>query len=219
MTAALGDLQCHVYSAIQMDSEAAAISIGTSAQLSYIDVECGRLPLSSPVESWPYFNRRHVIVAASLNGGNVLAKFVDMLRDWVSSMGLTAPTRDSIFESFRREGREAARAGSMKVNPRLFGERHCPRELASITNVGPDDLSISSVFEAICSGLIGNLESMVSRRQLTSAGIRRIVGCGKALRENAVLQRAVEDCFGLPFVLRAESDAAHGAALISANSQ
>jgi len=42
---------------------------------------------SSPVEHVPFFGGRYLSETASLNGGNVLAAFVNMLRDWFSEFG------------------------------------------------------------------------------------------------------------------------------------
>ena len=45
---------------------------------------------SSPAEYVPFFTGRYLSETASLNGGNVLAAFVDMLRDWFREFGLYA---------------------------------------------------------------------------------------------------------------------------------
>jgi len=43
---------------------------------------------SSAVEIVPFFAGRYLSETASLNGGNVLAAFVNMLRDWFREFGL-----------------------------------------------------------------------------------------------------------------------------------
>lgn len=42
---------------------------------------------SSAVTYFPYFNGDYLAVAASLNGGNVLATFVDMVSQWMEELG------------------------------------------------------------------------------------------------------------------------------------
>lgn len=42
---------------------------------------------SSAVTYFPYFNGDYLAVAASLNGGNVLATFVDMVSRWMEELG------------------------------------------------------------------------------------------------------------------------------------
>lgn len=42
---------------------------------------------TAPVTYFPYFDRTYLAVAASLNGGNVLATFVHMLVQWMAHLG------------------------------------------------------------------------------------------------------------------------------------
>lgn len=42
---------------------------------------------SQPIQYFPYFGGKYIAVAASLNGGNVLSKFVDMLVSWSNDFG------------------------------------------------------------------------------------------------------------------------------------
>ena len=96
ITCGLGDLQCSIFSIIGMDkADVAVCNISTSAQLSYIMPE-GYSPREAqkfdPVEYFPYFENRYIAVAASLNGGNVLSKFVKNLRQWSHELGFAIPT-------------------------------------------------------------------------------------------------------------------------------
>ena len=66
------------------------MNLSTSAQLSFLLPENFKPPPSmstDPVEYFPYFNGRYLAVAASLNGGNVLAAFVKMLQQWTHELG------------------------------------------------------------------------------------------------------------------------------------
>ena len=45
----------------------------------------------APVAYFPYFDRTYLAVAASLNGGNVLATFVHMLVQWMADLGKGGP--------------------------------------------------------------------------------------------------------------------------------
>lgn len=67
------------------------LNISTSAQLS-ISMPPGFQPPdmpdpSSAVTYFPYFNGDYLAVAASLNGGNVVATFVDMVAQWTEELG------------------------------------------------------------------------------------------------------------------------------------
>lgn len=43
---------------------------------------------TSPIAYFPYFEDTYLAVAASLNGGNVLATFVEMLAVWMRDLGV-----------------------------------------------------------------------------------------------------------------------------------
>ena len=70
-----------------------AINVGTSCQFTFLLPE-GFIPSadsidkSTPVKYVPFFAGRYLWETASLNGGNVLAAFVNMLRDWFREFGL-----------------------------------------------------------------------------------------------------------------------------------
>ena len=68
------------------------INVGTSSQFTFLMPErftpsADNIDKSSPVEYVPFFAGRYLSETASLNGGNVLAAFVDMLRDWLREFG------------------------------------------------------------------------------------------------------------------------------------
>ncbi|KAH7957838.1 hypothetical protein HPB52_023238 [Rhipicephalus sanguineus] len=100
------------------------------------------------------------------------------------------------------------------VTPTVFGERHMPGARASVSGIGPQSaLSLGSVLRALCQGLARNLHTMMPGEMLERAGVRRIVGTGKALTRNVCLQQAVHDVYGIPLELGGKGDAALGAAL------
>lgn len=66
------------------------INMGTSCQLAFPEF-LATVPSSpdpsSPVQYFPYFNNQYLAVAASLNGGNVLSHFVNMIQNWMGYLG------------------------------------------------------------------------------------------------------------------------------------
>ena len=68
------------------------INVGTSSQFTFLMPE-GFIPSrdsidkSSLAEIVPFFAGRYLSETASLNGGNVLAAFANMLRDWFTEFG------------------------------------------------------------------------------------------------------------------------------------
>lgn len=72
------------------------INVSTSAQVCFaLPYNFNQLPIinedsrtsSETVEYFPYFDGQYLAVAASLNGGNVLAAFVDTMRQWTATLG------------------------------------------------------------------------------------------------------------------------------------
>lgn len=68
------------------------LNVSTSAQLTYAmpaDFKPPDCPQpASAISYFPYFDDMYLAVAASLNGGNVLATFVEMLTGWMNELGM-----------------------------------------------------------------------------------------------------------------------------------
>ncbi|XP_015262370.1 PREDICTED: sedoheptulokinase [Gekko japonicus] len=213
--AALGDCQCSVYSCMP-ESTDAVLNIGTSAQLTVLapfGFHPGESPdPRSPVTYFPYFDSRYLAVAASLNGGNVLATFVDMLVEWIAELGLEVP-RSLLYPRMIQAA--LARADTaLSVCPTVFGERHRPEQRGSVTHIAASDLSLGHVTRALCHGVVQNLHSMMSSQRLGEAGAKRILASGSALSRNEVLRQEVERTYPFPVVYGKDMDAAVGAALV-----
>ncbi|XP_067120605.1 sedoheptulokinase-like [Centruroides vittatus] len=213
--AAWGDLQSSVVCSMANETDA-VLNISTSAQLSFIKPEDFQPTLSqssSAIEYFPYFNGRYLAVAASLNGGNVLAVFVRMLQQWTHELGLGVP-ESKIWERIQDTAIDDANAESeMVIVPTLFGERHLPEDRALVSHIDPLCLTLGKVSRALCKGVVRNLHSMMSKEELVEAGIERIVCNGMALIKNSVLRREVESHYSLPVEYKNDADAAYGTAL------
>ncbi|KAG8185001.1 hypothetical protein JTE90_017027 [Oedothorax gibbosus] len=214
--AALGDLQCSVFSSMETEHDA-VMNLSTSAQLSILLPEGFKPPPSvstAPVEYFPYFKGRYLAVAASLNGGNVLAAFVKMLQQWTHELGLGVP-ESKIWERITALAQDDSSADTeMCVVPMLFGERHLDEhQRALVSNIHPHSLGLGRVARALFRGLIANIREMMPREILLEHGITRIMGSGTALTKNPVLQRELEQQYDLPVVYGTSTDAAVGVAL------
>uniref|UniRef100_A0A1A7WZC1 Sedoheptulokinase n=1 Tax=Iconisemion striatum TaxID=60296 RepID=A0A1A7WZC1_9TELE len=101
--AAMGDFQCSVYSCISAPTDA-VLNISTSAQLTFSMPADFTPPDSAQLESsisyFPYFNSSYLAVAASLNGGNVLATFVETLTSWMGELGMYCCKKFHCFQPF-----------------------------------------------------------------------------------------------------------------------
>ncbi|XP_063536912.1 sedoheptulokinase-like [Cydia strobilella] len=211
VSAALGDLQCSILATLENNQDA-VLNISTSAQLAIIANSITDLGCST-VEHLPYFGNTYLVVAASLNGGNVLATFVKMLQQWMLEFGFPIP-QSKLWEKLITISSAAPPPTSeMKIIPHLLGERHAPTAKVSVADIDLSNIHLASVFRSLCDSLIQNLHSMMPKEILRNANIKRIVGNGSGLSRNVVLQRAVEHYYSLPLEFTSGGDAAKGAAV------
>ncbi|XP_077403797.1 sedoheptulokinase isoform X2 [Vanacampus margaritifer] len=213
--AALGDFQCAVYSCLNAQTDA-VLNISTSAQLSLAMPADFKPPDSPQPESsvafFPYFGSSYLAVAAALNGGNVLATFVEMLTGWMRELGVEL-SEQSLYEKMISCARNQE-ISDLTVSPTILGERHDPFTLGQVTNISARNLSLGHVTRALCRGILENLASMMPPERLQQAGVNRIVGSGSALARNEVLRQEVERVFAQPVVYGPNADSAVGVASV-----
>lgn len=215
VSAALGDLQCSFLATLESRKDA-VLNISTSAQLGFV-VDTISNTNCVTIEYLPYFNNTYLAVAASLNGGNVLATFVKMLQQWILEFGFSVP-QSKVWEKLIAVGSNVKDVPSgMDIKPHLLGERHAPTSKASVENIDLSNIQLGQVFKSLCESIIQNLHSMMSKDELQKANIKRIVGNGSGLSRNAVLQKAVEHYYSLPLEFTSGGDAAKGAAIAVVN--
>ncbi|XP_071447302.1 sedoheptulokinase-like isoform X2 [Hetaerina americana] len=238
--AALGDLPCSVLATLVSETDA-VMNVSTSAQLAFVmpegfhpaplsTLEEGSTGSSEMVEYFPYFGGRYLSVAASMNGGNVLAAYVAALQRWVGELsgGKHGVPQAKVWECILKLGEaEEGASSTMKIQPLLFGERHCPEHRACIEGIGPSSLGLGPITKALCVGLVDNIHRMMPKEKLLSSGIKRLLGVGSALARNKVLQSCVKERYEqvvkgsdgeqieshLEVIFTSAGDAACGAAL------
>ncbi|XP_073171691.1 sedoheptulokinase isoform X2 [Lepidochelys kempii] len=182
---ALGDFQCSVYSCMTERTDA-VLNISTSAQLT-VPMPLGFQPPETPdsLSAVAYF--------PYFDG-------YDVLESRVYTQMINAAL--------------AQNATRLSICPTVFGERHMPEQLASVTSIAASELSLGHVTRALCHGIIQNLHSMLPFQHLKEAGVKRILGSGSALSRNDVLKQEVEKTFPLPVIYGKDVDAAVGAAMV-----
>ncbi|XP_028278384.1 sedoheptulokinase [Parambassis ranga] len=212
---ALGDFQCSVYSCMSVRTDA-VLNISTSAQLTFAMPADFRPPDSpqsaSSISYFPYFDSSYLAVAASLNGGNVLSTFVEMLTGWMKELG--AELSDSCLYEKLISCALKQETSDLIMSPTLLGERHNPIRLGQVTNISASNLSLGHVTRALCHGVLNNISSMMPVEQLQRAGVSRIVGSGSALARNEVLRQEVEKAFPQQVVYGQNVDSAVGVAMV-----
>lgn len=107
---------------------------------------------------------------------------------------------------------------SLKIIPRLYGERYEPTSTASISGFCAENLSLPNTVNAIYTGLLENIREMFPLKLLLEQyGIEGIVGTGGALLRSKLLLKKVTGIFKVPLRTVEDSDAATGAAMFVAD--
>uniref|UniRef100_A0A8C8GTK1 Sedoheptulokinase n=1 Tax=Oncorhynchus tshawytscha TaxID=74940 RepID=A0A8C8GTK1_ONCTS len=117
--AALGDFQCSVYSCMTNRTDAAQLTNAMPLDFTPPNIAD---PTSS-ISYFLYFDGSYLAVAASLNGGNVVAILVAMLSGWMNELELEVS--DSSLCALRVD------SSDLRVSLTIRGERHNPLSLGS----------------------------------------------------------------------------------------
>ena len=183
--------------------------------------------LPKSITIFPYFDDKVLLVAASLNGGNVLDTFVESLLNWYTQLNMQSDEdkvlsfkqrKDIIFERLIMMSKcnEDDSSLQLKCKPTLYGERHNTSGFGRIENLNFANIkSIENIFDSMCRGLIENLNEMFSCDLLKSLGCKKIVATGSCVLRNNVIKSSLMRVFGkcFPISFKMQNDAAYGAAL------
>ncbi len=222
---ALGDLQCTLNSCFENGSDC-VINISTSSQIC-IAIDASQVDrfkplLPSSVNSVSFYGNKALLVAASLNGGNVLDSFVHMVLDWNRELGFNydvpeaTDMKSAIWPKLLDLSDDWCNKNpisKLRCRPLLFGERHANHTFASMLNISTGNTSIGEIFSSICFGIVENLNDMFPFDLVVNKlGCKRLVATGGALLRNPILKLGLEKTFkNVPIVYMAQGDAAKGA--------
>ena len=219
---ALGDLQCSVFSCQPKENEG-VMNISTSIQLALVveqqSLSHGDHQVLASCMRVPYFRSKDLLVAASLNGGNVLSAFVQLISSWQSSLtNSSSSSLDHLWSRLIELGLQSSTSPTLDhFSAALFGERHDPTMSAFVSNIRSMHLSqlndIGLVFRSICHWLIENAFEMLGKDAVST--MTSVIGTGSALTRNEVLQKELKEKVHDRVKLNEHSDAAYGAALFA----
>ncbi|CAF0982997.1 unnamed protein product [Didymodactylos carnosus] len=228
----LGDLQCSVYSCLENDKNDCVCNISTSAQLCVtierkheMNKNFKEDQLLSSYIRVPYFDNNDLLVAASLNGGNVLTSFIQMIDMWLNELIPNSSSFLSIQELWSKIiqlGLKSSSCPLLDLSAALYGERHDPDMCAYIQNIrfNTNINNIGLVFRSICHWIIQNLYTMITKQILVETNTQRIICTGNALIKNQLLQNELKLIFSdMNVIFNHNSDAAYGAALFCLHHQ
>jgi len=134
----------------------------------------------------------------------------DVAEEWLASFGAKVPAREEIYRRLNESGLAADE--TFDFRPNFAGERHDPGLQGAIAGLDLNNFGLGCVARSLARGIAQNLKNMLPADCL--AGRTRIVGSGNCLRRNPLIQKMVEEVFGLPLKLsESTEEAAVGAAL------
>ena len=203
------------------------INISTSSQLciaiSALEYENIKVKLPSSVTINPYIDDQVLLVAASMNGGNVLDNFIDTLIEWNEQLGLKDIRNETVEQQKDKIWKKLISIAESNPNgkcelefiPRLYGERHDTKTFGSLNNISVGNFKLGKVFNSLCNGLIQNLHDMFPMDILIKElGCKRIIATGSGIIKNPIVKKQLELVFNkLPIDYKDSSDSAVGAAL------
>lgn len=109
-----------------------------------------------------------------------------------------------------------------EIKPTLNKERATPdadHSGASVTNILSDNISLSSVYQQLCLGLINNVHTMIPQDVLLSGGVTEILCTGSVFKRHPQIVASVRQIYDRMIVKVVDNvDAAYGAVLIAVNS-
>nr|XP_046916610.1 sedoheptulokinase-like [Dermatophagoides farinae] len=214
---AIGDLQAMMHLALKDNPNAIVLNMGTSAQICRLLVDKDgtlRIPRKSqlPVQSYDYYpfkNNEYLLVAPSLNGGNVLQSFMGFLQSTVKCLTNNELTREEIWDKiFHKSPEEFSNHDDnddndqsderfISIKPTLFGERHDLSSVFSVNITGAKQPSLFNVINCLCIELIQNVFNMMPnvcetiRNNFNQKISTKIICTGSVMANNPILQRSL----------------------------
>lgn len=154
------------------------------------------------VDYMPYDASRYLAVAAGLNGGNVLRSYAAYLQDIVRQLTGLQMTEAEVWtklasiceqeEEEEEESESTSSSSTMRIQPRLFGERHQPESDFQLTGVRFELPRLARLTRALCASLLENIFAMMALSEEECALTKTIVCTGNVVARNEVLQKEFE---------------------------
>ena len=176
--------------------------MSTSAQLTFVTSsrpEIKSQQTNKSIDYFPYLNNQFLMIAASLNGGNVLQYLITTIKKVNQQFADVTVSESKIWDKIielgmqflNHENDQNKKDKTLKIKPILFGERHQPDVLGSIDNISLN-VDFGELIVSFCEGLIDNIFEMMSVELMVKSGIETLIGTGSALIKNAILQKILD---------------------------
>lgn len=211
----IGDNQASFLGSVAYPEEAMLINIGTGSQLSVLMADF--TGYAGELEARPYPGGSVLLVGAALSGGKSYALLEQFFRQIIEAY--TGGTQSKLYPLMDTLLQNESSSSGLMVKPQFLGTRLSPEARGSIEGITLGNFTPGMLAHAFLQGMVDELYAFY--RSIGDAEPAkpwtRLIGSGNALRTNPVLCKKVEERFGLPLLLNADSEeAAVGAALCAA---
>ena len=150
------------------------LNIGTASQLSVVKPHDCNIELKThpSLMEVPYFGNSTLIVAASLNGGNILNILVELFQELLQHLDVSK-SKDELYSVLFKAGERKPNT-TLQIRPVLLGERHDPTKRGTAYNIATDNTSLGDIVSSVSRGIVQNLEDMMPKQAMESLKVNKI---------------------------------------------
>lgn len=206
----IGDNQADVFGSLRDECESILVNYGTGSQINAV-TETPEAP--EALELRPYMFGRYIQNGSALCGGRAYALIERFFRNYLEACGIPCTAQ---YEQMNRIAALASEdALGLSVDTRFSGSRSEPDVRGSITGIDDSNFTPRHLIVGTLQGMADELYEMFADCLPMHNGI--LVASGNAVRKNPTFRRILEKTFDRSlYMLRAEEEAAFGAALYAA---
>ena len=206
----IGDNQAGLLGLMENESDI-VINIGTSSQVSMVS---RTLPEDTQLECRPFVGGKYLLLGAGLCGGTSFAMLNSFFRAVAEGSGTTV-TKEDMFRFMTESAGQAYENGSdLVVNTQFRGKRSDPSLRGSIGNISMTNLTPGGLVLGFYRGVLGELHEAYEK--MMPGPESRLLLCGNALRNSALLRQLCGEMFGRKAVLSEQrEETATGAAKLA----
>ncbi len=210
VTTAIGDNQASFLGNVGTREDTILINVGTGSQISVLSEKI--FPEENGLETRPFLDGKFLLVGSALCGGRAYAIVEKFFRAYVEEAGYAAEDQFEIMN--RLAEKQLSSDVRMKVRTTFQGTRVSPSDYGKIWDITDENFTPEGLIQGVLHGMVSELHDyykIISRNENTV--YRRIVASGNGIRRNRVLQKYVEQEFGMSVQLaKCLEEAACGAA-------
>jgi len=208
----IGDNQAAFLGSVREPENTVLVNIGTGSQISVL---CGRNAelMEGAVETRPFDEHTCLLSGSGLCGGRAYAMLERFFRGYAAALGLPEREQYETMNALAAKGLEEKNI--LHVRTTFCGTRDDPDLRGEITGIGEEDLTPEGLCSGVLTGMAAELYGMYETMPHGKAAF--LTASGNGVRKNPVLQKILEEMFGMPVRIPVYTEeAALGAAVFAA---